>query len=375
MRSTLKNYFPLIRTRQEIDEEIQKDLFLFHRYSTWTKDAREEFLDFCTGVKGVKILYDSFFKEIMNPEYDPERLNDFLSLLIGQNVRLKEILPVDSTRMSDESSLLSMDILVELEDGTLADLEVQKIGYLFPGQRSACYSADLLLRQYKRIRSEKKRLNQRFSYKDIKAVYVIVFFENSPKDFKRFSKEYKHTVQYVSDTGVELHLPQKFIYICLDVFKQKQDNEDVTIHNKLEAWLTFLCRDEPEKIIELIECYPEFKSLYEDIYTLCRDTEKVMGMFSKELLEMDRNTVKLMIDEMQEEVDGLLKECDQLVGERNQLAGERDQLVGERDQLAGERNQLAEECGQLAEERDQLAGDLEKANEEIRRLKEMLEKK
>ena len=86
------------------------------------------------------MLYDSFFKEIMNPEYDPERLNNFLSLLIGQNVRLKEILPVDSTHMSDESSLLSMDILVELEDGTLADLEVQKIGYLFPGQRSACNS-------------------------------------------------------------------------------------------------------------------------------------------------------------------------------------------------------------------------------------------
>ncbi len=32
--------------------------------------------------------------------------------------------------------------------------EMQKVGYLFPGQRSACYSADLLLRQYKRIRGE-----------------------------------------------------------------------------------------------------------------------------------------------------------------------------------------------------------------------------
>ena len=31
--------------------------------------------------------------------------------------------------------------------------------------------------------------------------------------------------------------------------------------------------------------------------------EKVIGMFSKELLEMDRNTVDLMIDEMQAEID------------------------------------------------------------------------
>ena len=41
---------------------------------------------------------------------------------------------------------------MELEDGSLANIEIQKIGYAFPGQRGACYSADLLLRQYKRVR-------------------------------------------------------------------------------------------------------------------------------------------------------------------------------------------------------------------------------
>ena len=368
MRSMLKNYFPMIRTRQEVEDEIKSNPFLFQYFMSWKKEDREEFLKICTGVKGMKILYDSFFKEIMNPEYDPNRLNDFLSLIMDQRVHLKEILPVDSTRLADESSLLSMDILVELEDGTLADLEVQKIGYLFPGQRSACYSADLLLRQYKRIRNEKKRLNQHFSYKDIKDVYVIVLFENSPKEFKVFSNVYKHTVREVSDTGVALRMPQKYIYICLDVFKEKQDNEDVTIHNKLEAWLTFLCRDEPEKVIELIEQYPEFKALYEDIYNLCHDIEKVMGMFSKELLEMDRNTVKLMIDEMQEEAEELLKE-------RNQMIQERDKAAEERDKAAEERDKAAEERDKAAEERDKATEELAKANEEILRLKKLLEER
>ena len=50
-----------------------------------------------------------------------------------------------------------MDIVVELEDGSIANVEMQKIGYLFPGQRCACYSADLLLRQYKMVRGEKKK--------------------------------------------------------------------------------------------------------------------------------------------------------------------------------------------------------------------------
>lgn len=39
--------------------------------------------------------------------------------------------------------------------------------------------------------------------------------------------------------------------------------------------------------------------MYAHIYDICQNIEKVMGMFSKELRELDRNTVQLMIDEMQ----------------------------------------------------------------------------
>ena len=93
------------------------------------------------------------------------------------------------------------------------------------------------------------------------------------------------------------------IYIALDIFKKKQHNEGDRIHNRLEAWLTFFCRDEPEMIFRLLEEYPEFRALYADVYELCRNVEGLMEIFSKELLEMDRNTVKLMIDQMQEKSD------------------------------------------------------------------------
>lgn len=62
----------------------------------------------------------------------------------------------------------------------------------------------------------------------------------------------------------------------------------------------FLSTDEPELIIKLITCYPEFCPLYEKNYDICRNVEKVMGIFSKELLELDRNTAQYMMDEMQE---------------------------------------------------------------------------
>ena len=64
-------------------------------------------------------------------------------------------------------------------------------------------------------------------------------------------------------------------------------------------------------IVKLITEYPQFKVYYEEIYQLCRDTEKVMEMFSKELQELDRNTVQYMIDEMQEEIDEQRRKLDE----------------------------------------------------------------
>ena len=190
------------------------------------------------------------------------------------------------------------DLVVSLGDGSLANLEVQKIGYLFPGERSACYSSDLLLRQYKRIRGMRKK---KFSYKDIKNVYTIVLFENSPKVFQQFPQKYFHMFEQKSDTGLELNLLQKYIFIPLDIFKRVRQNKG--IKGKLEAWLMFLSSDEPEDIVRLITDYPEFKVIYDEVYNLCLNVEKVMEMFSKELKELDQNTVQLMIEEMQEELD------------------------------------------------------------------------
>lgn len=78
----------------------------------------------------------------------------------------------------------------------------------------------------------------------------------------------------------------------------------------MEAWLTFLCSDDPEQIAVLTERYPAFRRLYEDVYNLCLNMERVMEMFSKELLELDRNTVRYMIDEMQATIDQQKKQAE-----------------------------------------------------------------
>ncbi|RKJ44839.1 hypothetical protein D7X98_10550 [bacterium 1XD8-76] len=92
-----------------------------------------------------------------------------------------------------------------------------------------------------------------------------------------------------------------YIFIPLDIFRESQQNK--SIKKKLDAWLTLLSFDEPEKIIALIEKYPEFRKIYEEGCEICRNTERVMEMFSKELYELDKNTVQYMIDEMQDTID------------------------------------------------------------------------
>ena len=283
----------------------------------------------------MKILYDSFFKEVMNVEYTPERLEKLLCILLKRKIKIVRILPNDSTRIADETSLLITDIVVELEDGSLANVEIQKIGYAFPGPRSACYSADMLLRQYKRVRAKQ---GENFSYNNIKNVYLIVIYESSPKEFKEYPDIYYQHSKQVFDSGMDLNLLQEFIMIPLDIFHKKMYNKP--IETKLEAWLIFLSDDRPERIIELVTKYPEFKAMYETLYLMCQNTERVMGMFSEELRELDKNTVKFMIEEQQREIDL----------QAEQLNQKDEQLIQKNEQL----NQQAEEIERLKKELEQL---------------------
>ena len=114
-------------------------------------------------------------------------------------------------------SLVITDIVVELEDKSLANIEVQKLGYLFTGERASCYSADLLLRQYKRLKDKAK---SKFSYKDIAPVYTIVFLESSPACFGEFKNEYVHRFSTTSNTGLSLNMLQNFIFIPIDSMMQ-----------------------------------------------------------------------------------------------------------------------------------------------------------
>lgn len=320
---SLARHFPSIRSRKETLQIITASPALSALFAQWDQSVREEFLAQCCGEKGIKVLYDRIFKEIFNPENTPERLSALLSLLLGRKVAVLQALPNDSVRLGAESSLLYTDIIVQLEDGSLCDVEVQKLGYAFPSQRCACYSADHLLRQYKRVRGEK---GKHFNYRDIKQVYTIVLFEKSPVELHPYKDCWLHRFRQRSDSGLTMDFLQEFILIPLDIYRKSMENRPIS--TVLEAWLAFLSFTDPVRIEELIVRYPMFKDMYQQAYDLCFDTERVMNMFSKELAILDHNTVMYMIDEMQEDLEQKKQELEQTHQELEQ----KDQELERKDQ-------------------------------------------
>ena len=359
-KKTLQNLF-CYRKREEVLAEIQSSWKLNDLFISWNEEQKETFLDICTGQRGVKILFDSFFKEVFNPEYNPQRLSRLLSLLLKKKVRVLKVLPNDTTRITVEPSFLITDIVVEFEDGSIANIEVQKIGYRFPGERAACYSADLLLRQYKRV---KDRDSKNFNYKNIRPVHVIVFFEHSPKEFHAFPDTYLHSFHAVSDTKLEMNLLQNFLFVPLDIFHKTMENKD--INTELEAWLTFLSTDDPEQIYNLIQKFPMFKEMYEDIFQLCQNTERVMNMYSKELAQLDHNTAEYMVDEMQKDLDEarsiirankatIQSQSDELKLKDNTIQSQSDELKLKEDTIQSQSDELKLKEDTIQSQSDELA--------------------
>jgi uncharacterized protein (DUF3084 family) len=177
----------------------------------------------------------------------------------------------------------------------------------------------------------------------VKNVYTIVFIEKSTKEFQEFPNTYIHRAKQQFDTGLSVNLLQEYVLVPLDIFRKTTHNK--IIENKLDAWLTFLSNDTSEKVKELVEKYPEFRDMYQEIYDICENVEEVVRMFSKELQELDRNTVKFMIEEQEREIKA---QKEQLRQSEEELQRSQEQLKHSEEELQKNQEQLAQKDAQIA---------------------------
>ena len=311
------------KDRDKILARVEENPELRNSYRHLSPPLRERFLDFLCGARTLPLTYDPFFKAIFDPRLYPERLSGLVSSLLGIPVKVKEILPTED-RMLDGESLLIMDVLVELEDGALTNVEIQKVPYAFPAERMTCYSSDLVMRQYARAKSLR---GDKFSYRDMRKVYTIVIFENSAGNFHRMPEAYIHRGRIAFDTGLEMDFLQEYCLVALDVFRQIPYAVD---RNEQTAWLSLLVTETVEEAERLMTEYPWLEEIYKEIAMLRQKPEEVLHMFSEALRIMDRNTVRYMVEEQQKELEEQKKELEE---KQRQIDEQREQLTNQQTQL------------------------------------------
>ena len=157
-----------------------------------------------------------------------------------QKVTVLEVYPNEDSQFL--GVMIIMDMVVQMSDGSIANIEIQKISYDFPVARISCYSADLVLRQYKQLagksglgktgESMSNSLNNssKPSYKDMRPVHTIILFENSSSSLiSELNKElYFHVGNTKFDTGIEIDLLQDYVFISLDTL----ENTDMLMSRK-----------------------------------------------------------------------------------------------------------------------------------------------
>jgi predicted transposase/invertase (TIGR01784 family) len=258
---------------------------------------QQELLDFCTGKNGLRVTYDPVFRKIFKPELHQDRLESLLSAILQRQVTIMKILPREGTHLTEKGSFVIMDILVQLDDCSYANVEMQKIGYNFPLARADCYASDIIMRQYEQVKAEWK---DNFSFSKLQKVYCIILMEKSPTPFHETDRCI-HTRTSSFDTGIYqgnagLH---EDIFICLDTFQS-------IVHTMIkgcsmqEAWLTFLSSTDVQAISALVAEFPMFLPIYQEITDFAKKPEELMNMFSEALYIMDRNMERMMVEEWKE---------------------------------------------------------------------------
>lgn len=302
-----------------IKEETDADTF--RKFSLMDDAYREKLLRFIMGKNGLAITYDSVFKHVMMPGGTTKRLESFLSDIMDEKVQIEQMLPRDGSQISEHGSFIIADIIVRLQNGSIINVEMQKIGYDFPGERASCYTADMIMRQYNYLKNHKND----FSYKDMNPVFLIIFMEKSPSIFHS-TDEYIHQKYSTFDTGIQLNLLDNISFISLDTFKTEVHN----VSTKRDAWLKFMTEDDPDEIVRFVNQYPEFLPCYHDLIAFRQNPKELVNMFSDALREMDKNTERYMVEELNKEVSDLKK---QLNSEKNSYQKKLDSVTLENNNL------------------------------------------
>ena len=335
-----------------------------YQYLKKNEEWAGRYEDFLKGRKSLPLLYDPFFKKIFNPAERRDRLSELVSCLLGQKVTVLEVFPNEDSQFL--GVMIIMDMVVLMADGSIANIEIQKISYDFPAERISCYSADLVLRQYKMItgkNADSMNGSSKPSYKDMRKVHTIILFEDSNKSLiSEVDKAlYFHVGKTKFNTGIKIELLQDFVLVSLDTFRKYRYSDiregrikitdydydssqynDELVSEKMKRdrlkYLSLFVAETQQEIDRLIEIFPDLESVRQDINEYLERPGEVLSMFSEALRILDRNTAELMVDRMKDEIVDLQEQNEELQQALKASSEEKDAEIARLKKLLEEQN-------------------------------------
>ena len=142
-------------------------------------------------------------------------------------------------------------------------------------------------------------------------VLSIVIMEQSSKSFQPKQDFYIHQGKMQYNSGVLLNDLFENIYISLDTYRNFFHCKK-RITSRKEAWMLFLASTDLDDILEVCNYAPEFIPIYQEVFEFGKDVKGFVSTFSDSLRETDRNAERLMVEEMQEEVQRVYDENQRL---------------------------------------------------------------
>ena len=120
----------------------------------------------------------------------------------------------------------------------------------------------------------------------------------------------------------------------------------------LNGWLSVLTAETKEDVEQTIREYSWSEAVFQEMSEYVKKPEEVMLMFSEALKIADKNTVKYMMDELQEKLNQSEEECRQEQALRKQEEEKRKQAEESLQQSKEHERKLEEEIAKLREQLD-----------------------
>ena len=303
------------------------------------------------------MLNDAMFKGVFDPDARPAWIEKLISSVLGKDVKVIRSLKNERVRSSIHSKGKILDVVVEFEDGTIADVEIQRRGLNMPPKRSCMYSSDLVVRQYAAYEDEKL---SDVDYSRVHPVHMIVIMEDSLDSLQDIGSCIHHFSQK-SDTGIEsgedFELLQYYHFICLDVFQKERPH----LAKSLESWLDFLTIRSVEKMMKFLANNPDFSEIYGKAKNMMYDREALLMMLQSIFDHEDiAGSINRTNESMIKILEKKVQEKDTIISMQSDSLQEKDSMLQEKDSMLQEKDSMLQEKDSRLQEKDILIEQLKR---------------